>query len=176
MKSEPFLSRRLFLLFSGGVAAGSAVVGCASPDPNFVYEPLPAPSPPVKMQRLLLWVSYSDEWLDGGNLAARFASALTPYGVAVESGRQAKLEVDRSAEQKQIIDTFKPTYRLEVDIRDARTSTQGSMSVTSFLVRAVLYLGTGRTPLARFYYHARSKQIPRFVEQVIEKLKAGGYL
>jgi hypothetical protein len=176
MMPEPFLSRRLFLLFSGGVAAGSAVVGCASPDPNFVYELLPAQSPPVKMQRLLLWLPHSDEWLDGTNLAASFVSALTPYGVVVESGRSAKLEVDRSAEQKQIVDTFKPTYRLEVDISDARTSAQGSMSVTSFLVRAVLYRGAGRTPLARFHYHARSKQIPRFVGQVVEKLKAGGYL
>ena len=176
MMQEPFLSRRLFLLLSGCVAGGAALVGCASPDPNFVHEPLPAPSPPVKMQRLLLWLPHSDEWLDGGNLAATFVRALTPYGVVVESGRSAKLEVDRSADQKEIVDTFKPTYRLEVDIRDARTSTQGSMSVTSFLVRAVLYRGAGRTPLERFHYGARSKQIPRFVDQVVEKLKASGYL
>lgn len=176
MVRQPFLSRRLFLLVSGGVAGSSALAGCASPDPNFVHEPLPTPSPPVKMQRLLLWLPYSDEWLDGEYLAARFVRALTPYGVTIESGRSTKLEVDRSAEQKEIIDTFKPTYRLEIDIRDARTSTQGSVVNTSFLVRGVLYRGASRAPLARFHYHARSKQIPRFVDQVVEKLKAGGYL
>lgn len=176
MAQQSFFLRRQFLVVAGGAAGSSVLTGCASPDPDFIHEPLPAPSPPVKMQRLLLWLPHSDEWLAGTNVVARFVSALAPYGVTVETGRSTKLEVDRSAEQNEIIEKFRPTYRLEIDIRDARTSTQGSATSTSFLVRGVLYRGAGRAPLERFHYRARSKDIPRFVNQVVEKMKVGGYL
>lgn len=176
MARQSCLSRRLFLLASGGAASSLFLAACASPDPAFVHEPLPAPSPPVKMQRLLLWLPENDGRLDGANVAARFVSALAPYGVVVETGRSTRLELDRSADQKEIIEKFRPTYRLEIDVPAGRTVTQGSVTATSFLVRGVLYRGASRTPLARFHFHARSKQVPRFVEQVVEKLKESGYL
>ncbi len=129
------------------------------------------------MQRLLLWLTPNDERLDGAGVAARFESALAPYGVVVETGRSTKLEVDRSGDQKSIIDKFNPTYRFEIDLGEGRTASQGSTVIgTSFLVRGMLYRGNSRTPLERFYYQARAKSIPRFVDQVVEKLKAGGYL
>ncbi len=176
MPERSFLSRRLFLLASGGAASSSVLAACASPDSSFVYEPLPALSPPVKMQRLLLWLPPNNQWLDGVNVTARFVSALAPYGVIVETGRSTRLEVDRSADQREIIGRFRPTYRLEIDIPEARARTQGSVTATSFLVQGVLYRGASQTPLARFHFHAQSKQAPRFADQVVDKLKAGGYL
>lgn len=129
------------------------------------------------MQRLLVWLPPNDERLDGAGVAARFQSALAPYGVGVETGRSTKLEVDRSGDQKSIIDKFNPTYRLEIELGEWRTVSQGSTVIgTSFVVRGVLYRGTSRTPLERFRYQARSKSIPRFVDQVVESLKTGGYL
>ena len=129
------------------------------------------------MQRLLLWLPPNDERLDGAGIAARFESELAPYGVVVETGRSTKLEVDRSGDQKGIIEKFNPTYRFEIDVGEGRTASQGSTVIaTSFLVRGMLYPGASRTPLERFHYHARSKSIPRFVDQVVESLKTGGYL
>lgn len=176
MAQQSALSRRLFLLASGGAAGSSVLAGCAASDPNFVHEPLPVPSPPAKMQRLLLWLPPDDNWLNGASVAAKFVSALAPYGVTVETGRSTKLEIDRSVEQKEVIEKFRPTYRLEIDLRDARSSTQGSVSTTAFLMLGVLYRGVSRTPLEKFHYRAQSKDTPRFADQVVEKLKARGYL
>lgn len=176
MAQQSSLPRRLFLLASGGAASSLFLAACASPDQAFIHEPLPAPSPPVKMQRLLLWLPPNDQRLDGANLAARFVSLLAPYGIVMETGRSTRLELDRSADQRATIERFRPTYRLEIDIPEGRTVTQGSVTATSYLVQAVLYRGASGTPLARFHFHARSKQVPRFADQVVEKLKESGYL
>ncbi len=129
------------------------------------------------MQRLLLWLTPNDERLDGAGIAARFESALAPYGIVVEIGRSTKLEIDRNGDQKDIVEKFNPTYRFEIDVGAGRTASQGSTVIsTSFLVRGVLYSGASRMPLERYHYQARSKSIPRFVDQVVESLKAGGYL
>jgi hypothetical protein len=185
MARRSFLSRRLFLLASGGLASAILLNACVS-DPAFVHEPLASPSPPpAKMQRLLLWLPASDARLDGANVAARFTSALAPYGVTMETGRSTRLEVDRSADQKAVIEKFRPTYRLEIDIPEGRSETStlenrsgstSGVSATSFVVRGVLYRGDSRTPLARYHFHAQSRYATRFVEQVVEKLKDGGYL
>ena len=167
-------SRRFFP--TGAMVAGASALGACAAKPSFIYEPLPAASPPVKMQRLLLWLPPGDHILDGTKVAAEFVKALAPYGVAVESGRSTKLELDRTADQKSITATFRPTYRLEMDIVDASSATSGNISVTAFVLRGVLYRGDSRVPLARFYLQARSRQAPAFVDQVVEKLKAGGYL
>lgn len=167
-------SRRFFL--TGALVVAASAVGACAAKPSFVYEPLPAASPPVKMQRLLLWLPPGDYLLDGTKVAAEFVKALAPYGVAVESGRSTRLELDRTADQKAITATFRPTYRLEIDIVDASSATSGNISVTAFVLRGVLYRGDSRVPLARFYLQARSRQAPAFVDQVVANLKAGGYL
>jgi hypothetical protein len=102
--------------------------------------------------------------------------ALAPYGVAVETGRSTKLELDRTADQKAITETFRPTYRLEMDIVDASSATSGNISVTAFVLRGVLYRGGSRAPLARFYLQGRDRQAPRLAEEVVANLKAGRYL
>jgi hypothetical protein len=167
-------SRRFFL--TGAVVAGASALGACTPKPSFIYESLPVASPPARMQRLLLWLPPSDYPLDGTKVAAEFVKALAPYGVAVETGRSTKLELDRTADQKAITETFRPTYRLEMDIVDASSATSGNISVTAFVLRGVLYRGGSRAPLARFYLQGRDRQAPRLAEEVVANLKAGRYL
>lgn len=66
--------------------------------------------------------------------------------------------------------------RLEIDYGGGHRATQGSASSPSTLMRGVLYRGGAATPSARFDYHLQSRAVPRFVHQVVESLKAGGYL
>ena len=61
-------------------------------------------------------------------------------------------------------------------IAEGASATRGSQSAMSVILKGVLYRGAGRTPLARFDFHARSKKVPELATQVVEKWKAGGYL
>jgi hypothetical protein len=128
------------------------------------------------MQRLLLWLPPNDDYVDGNSISAGFVASLSPYRVVVEAGRANRLELARGDDQKAAIEQFNPTYRLEIDIIDGGSVTRGSASAMSFILRGVLYRGAGRTPLARFDFHARSKRVPELAAQVVEKWKAGGYL
>ena len=176
MVPQSLLSRRLFLMASGGAVSSTVLAACTAPDPSFTHTAPPVSSRPARMERLLLWLPADDDRLDGAGLAAKFVKSLEPYGVRVETGRSTRLEIDRSADQKEAIEKFRPTYRLEIDIPMGASATRGSTVATSFFVRGLLYSGAGRAPLAQFQYHARSKQAPRFVDEVVEKLKVGGYL
>jgi hypothetical protein len=171
MSSSPFLSRRTLLL-----AAGGSVLAACESAPTYVYEPLTSGPAPAKMQRLLLWLPTNDDVIDGTKLKTDFVRALAPFGVAVETGRNNRLQISRSDDQKEIVQRFNPDYRLEIDLGGGHRAAQGSLSSLSTLVRGVLYRGTGATPLARFNYHAQSKDMPRFAQQVVESLKTGGYL
>lgn len=175
MKRPISLSRRLFLVASGGAASAGVLTACETA-PTFVYEPLASGPPPVKMQRLLLWLPPTDDYVDGAKLTSEFVRELAPFGVAVESGRENGLSISRSDDQKKIVRRFNPTYRLEIDLSGGHRATQGSMISMSTHLIATLYRGTSTTPLARFHHHLQSKQAPRFVEKVVQNLKAGGYL
>lgn len=160
------LTRRRFLLVSGVVVSGSVLVACETP-PTFVHEPLTSGPAPVKMQRLLLWLPPNDDFIDGKFITAEFVRLLAPFGIAVEAARASRVELYRGDEQKEIVRRFNPTYTLEIDIVRGVTS--------SLLVRASLYRGGGTKPLERFLHHAQSKDPRRFVRQMVESLKAGGY-
>ena len=172
MWQQPSVSRRLVLLASSGIV----LAACVTSDPTFVYEPSPATVPPAKMQRLLLWLPPDDDVLNGKSVSAAFTAALAPYRVIVEAGRSNRLELARSDDQKAAIENFNPTYRLEIDIVEGRSATRGSQSAMSFILRGTLYRGAGKAPLAKFHYHLKSKTPQDFVNQVVEKLKASGYL
>ena len=180
MRRQPFMSRRLLLLASSGVL----LAACSPSDPAFIYRASPSTTPPEKMQRLLLWLPPNDDYLDGKGVSTAFVAALAPYRVAVETGRSSRLELARSEDQKALIEQFKPTYRLEIDVVEGTseahsiTSTTSSTktTATSIILRGVLYRGADRTPLARFHYRAKSKSAPVFVALVVEKLRADGYL
>ena len=172
MGPQPSVSRRLFLL----AFSAEALASCVTSDPTFIYEAPPVAALPAKMQRLLLWLPPNDDRIDATNLSAAFSAALAPYGVAVETGRATSLELARGTDQKGYIDRFNPNYRLEIDIAEGASATRGSQSAMSVILKGVLYRGAGRTPLARFDFHARSKKVPELATQVVEKWKAGGYL
>jgi hypothetical protein len=175
MSRPSLVSRRLFLLASGGAAGASVLAACETAS-NFVYEPLASGPPPVKIQRLLLWLPTNDDVIDGRRITAEFVRDLAPYGVAVEAGRANRLQISRADDQREIVQRFQPNYRLEIGFSGGHRATYGSASSLSTLVQAQLYRGASATVLARFSYHAQSRDVPRFVQQVVENLKTGGYL
>ena len=144
MGRQPSVSRRLFLLAS----SGTVLSACVTSDPALIYQSPAAAAPPVKMQRLLLWLPPNDDYVDGNSISAGFVAALSPYRVVVEAGRANRLELARGDDQKAAIEQFNPTYRLEIDIIDGVSATRGSVSATSIILRGVLYRGGSRTPLA----------------------------
>jgi len=170
MWRRSLLSRRGILLASGVVVGSSVLAACDKP-PTFVHEPFGSGPAPVKMRRLLLWLPPNDDFIDGTYVTAEFVRLLAPLGIAVEAGRANRVELYRGTEQEEIIRRFKPTYTLEIDV--ARGAGGSSPSL---LVRAALYRGGGSKPLEKFHHHARSRDPRRFVQQIVESLKAGDYL
>ncbi len=170
-------SRRRFLLISGGGISAAVLTACTERAPTFVVEPTPAAAPaPVKMQRLLVWLPSDEKFVDWAFIATQLAASLAPYGVTMETGRYPRLEISRSDDQKALMENFKPTYRLEVDMGAATSSGVGSTTNTQINLVGALYQGASRTPVARFQHRARSRTAPELVPQVVEVLKKGGYL
>ena len=169
-------TRRL-LLAAGGILGALALAACAERAPAFVLEPTPPTAPPpAKMQRLLLWLPSGDKSLEWSFLASQLAKALAPYGVAVETGRAHRLEISRSDDQKALIESFRPNYRLEIDLVVATSTTIGGTTNMRTTMVGTLYDGTGRTPLARFHHRARSMVSPELVPEIVEMFRKGGYL
>ena len=174
MEPQTSVSRRRLLLGAGIAVSGSVLAACA--EPSFVLEPVAAAPPPVKMQRLLLWLPPDDKTVDWALFARQLASALAPYGVSVEAGRSIRLSLSRSDDQKASIASFNPTYRLEIDIADATSVGSGTVTAASIIVMGALYRGASRTPVAKFHHHARSRTVPELVPQLVEMFRKGGYL
>ena len=174
MQLQASVSRRRLLMGVGLASVGGALAACA--EPSFVLEPVAAAPPPVKMQRLLLWLPPDDKTVDWPIFARQLASALAPYGVTTETGRSTRLSLSRSDDQKASIASFNPTYRLEIDITDATSVGSGTVTAASIIVMGALYRGAGRTPLAKFHHHARSRTVPELVPQLVEMFRKGGYL
>lgn len=170
MWHRSLLSRRRVLLTSG-VVSGILVLSACDKPPTFAHEPLNSGSAPVRMQRLLLWLPPNDDFIDGKYITSEFVRLLAPFDIVVEAGRASRVELYRGTEQSEIVQRFNPTYTLEIDV--ARGSGGNSPSL---LVRAALYRGGGSKPLEKFHHHAQSKDPRRFVQQIVESLKAGGYL
>lgn len=177
MGRRAFVSRRRFLLGMAGVISAAVLTACTERAPTFVVEPTPAAAPPpVKMQRLLLWLPSDDKTVEWSFIATQLAASLAPYGVTVETGRYQRLEISRSDDQRALIENFKPTYRLEIDMGAATSSTIGSTTNVQINLVGTLYQGASRTPFARFHHRARSRTVPELVPQVVETFKKGGYL
>jgi hypothetical protein len=134
------LPRRSFFA-AGGLAALTAACGGAGT--RFVYESVPG-APTGRIERLLLWLPANDVILDGKAAEKAFATALAPYGVAVQVGRTKPLELERSNDQRTLIASFNPTHRLELDIVDATSRSAGSVTMTSATLRGVLYPAAAR--------------------------------
>lgn len=175
-RASTVLTRRL-LLAAGGIIGAAALTACAERTPTFILEATPAAAPPpVKMQRLLLWLPSGDESLEWSFLSSQLAKALAPYGVAVETGRAHRLEISRSDDQKKMIESFRPTYRLEIDLVVATSTTIGGTTNMRTTMVGTLYQGASRTPLARFHHRARSMVSPELVPEIVEMFRKGGYL
>ena len=171
------VSTRRSLLAAGGIVGAATLTACAERAPTFILEPTPAAAAPlVKMQRLLLWLPSGDKSLEWSFLASQLAKALAPYGVAVETGRAHRLEISRSDDQKAMIESFKPTYRLEIDLVVATSTTIGTTTNVRANMVGTLYEGASRTPLARFHHRARSNVAPELVPEIVEMFRKGGYL
>ncbi len=128
------------------------------------------------LSRLLLWLPPDDKTVDWALFASQLGSALAPYGVTTETGRSSRLSLSRNDDQKASIAGFNPTYRLEIDIADATSVGSGTVTAASIIVMGVLYRGDGRAPLAKFHHHARSRNVPQLVLEIVQMFRKGGYL
>jgi hypothetical protein len=174
MKQNASFPRRLFLQSAGLVSSSAVLAACA--EPAFVLEPVAPAPPPVKMQRLLLWLPPDDKTVDWALFASQLGSALSPFGVTTETGRSIRLSLSRSDDQKASIARFNPNYRLEIDIADATSVGSGTVTAASIIVMGALFRGDSRTPLARFHHHARSRTVPQLAPEIVEMFRKGGYL
>jgi hypothetical protein len=162
----------MFLAAPGAVILGS----CGPSRPAFTFDVAPGAPPPTRIERLLFWLPPSNFILDDRSVAASFAAALAPYGVTLETGNTKVLELDRSDDQRAVIQRFNPTHRLEIDIVELTAASKGAFSGTSAVLRGILYRRDSKVPLARFDYVWRSKDAPGLAAQVVERLRATGYL
>jgi len=151
------------------------LTSCGPSRPAFTYDVLPVAPPPTKIERLLLWLPPANRFLDDQRVAASFATALAPYGVALETGNTKVMELDRGDDQKSIIQRFNPTHRLEIDIAEMTVSS-GRFSGASVVLAGVLYRRDNKVPLVRFTYDLRSTEAPDLAAKVVERLRATGYL
>lgn len=171
------VSKRRFLLAVGGIVGAAVLAACTERAPTFILEPTPAAAaPPVKMQRLLLWLPSGDKTVEWSFFASQLTAALAPYVVTVETGRAHRLEISRSDKQKALIESFKPTYRLEIDMGATASTTIGATTTMQANMVGTLYQGASRTPLARFHHRARSRAVPELVTQIVEMFRKSGYL
>lgn len=166
------VSRRLLL----AIPSVAVLTSCGPSRPAFTYDVLPAAPPPTKIERLLLWLPPANYVLDDKRVAASFAAALAPYGVALETGNTKPMELERSDDQKSAIQRFNPTHRLEIDIAEMTASSMGRFSGATVVLGGVLYRRDSKVPLVRFTYDLRSREAPDLAAKVVERLRAAGYL
>jgi hypothetical protein len=152
------------------------LTSCGPSRPAFTYDVLPAAPPPTKIERLLLWLPPANRVLDDQRVAASFATALAPYGVALETGNTKVMELERGDDQKSVIQRVNPTHRLEIDIAEMTMSSTGRFSGASVVLAGVLYRRDSKVPLVRFTYDLRSREAPDLAAKVVERLRATGYL
>jgi hypothetical protein len=162
-------------------AIGSLVGACARTVPAFTAKLPPNAPPPTKIERLLLWLPADDSAVNAQQLAEAFRTKLAPYGVSMSVGRARPLELERSDEQQPFMSSFKPTHRLEVDVRKGASTAYATgvipMTVAGrFTLDLILYAGNSREPLRVFEYGPAYVDTGKYVDRIIDTLRANGYL
>ncbi len=141
----------------------------------------PTDSPETdRVTRLLVWLPPSSKYLDSGNLASALSARLVAQGVQVETVISRPLELERSDSQAPFIARFRPTHRLEIDVKDVSSSGSVGGQFTIFSIVAVLYPATGAKEirsvrLVANKFVARSADSAREVtDELLDKLQATG--
>lgn len=122
--------------------APALLTACKSGPTVIATRPTDAPETD-RVTRLLVWLPPPGKYLDPGNLASALSARLVAQGVQVETVISRPLELERSDSQAPFIARFRPTHRLEIDVRDVSSSSGGSGQSTIFSVVAGLYPATG---------------------------------
>lgn len=179
--SAPPLARRSLMHAAVPVLllAPALLTACKSgPD---VSTTRPADSPETDhVTRLLVWLSPSSKYLDSGNLASALSARLVAQGVQVETVISQPLELERSDSQAPFIARFRPTHRLEIDVRDISSSSGRFGPSLTLSVVAMLYPAAGAREI-RSVHIAATKFIARSVDsarevtdELLGKLQATG--
>ena len=179
--SAPTLARRSLMRAATPVLllAPTLLTACKS-GPNVVAtRPTDAPETD-RVTRLLVWLPPSSKYLDSDNLASALSARLVAQGVQVETVISRPLELERSDSQAPFIARFRPTHRLEIDVKDVSSSGSAAGQLTMFSVVAVLYPATGAKEIRRVHIVA-SKVIARSADsarettdQLLDQLQATG--
>ena len=159
--------------------APTLLTACKS-GPNVVAtRPTDAPETD-RVTRLLVWLPPSSKYLDSDNLASALSARLVAQGVQVETVISRPLELERSDSQAPFIARFRPTHRLEIDVKDVSSSGSAAGQLTMFSVVAVLYPATGAKEIRRVHivaskFIARSADSAReTTDQLLDQLQATG--
>ena len=180
--SAPPLARRSLMHAAAPVLllAPALLTACKS-GPN-VSTTRPADSPETdRVTRLLVWLPPSSKYLDSGNLASALSARLVAQGVQVEMVIFRPLELERSDSQAPFIARFRPTHRLEIDVKDISSSSSLSFGQSlTFSVVAMLYPAAGTREIRSVRivatkFIARSVDSAREVtDELLGKLQATG--
>jgi hypothetical protein len=154
------------------------LASCSSKAAKFSFEAASGAPPPTRIERLLLWVPAGfAAGADTKQVINAFSAKLGRFGVAVKVGQSSRLELDRSDAQRPFMETFKPTHILEV-IRLSGVLENGRVvdmfSATSF--RAQLFDAGSHRWLRTYTYGGSGDPGPLFVDEVLNQLRADGYL
>ncbi|TAJ97431.1 MAG: hypothetical protein EPO10_27520 [Reyranella sp.] len=177
----PTLARRSLMRTVAPVLliAPALLTGC-KPGPTVIAtRPTDAPETD-RVTRLLVWLPPSSKYLDSGNLASALSARLVAKGVQVEMVISRPLELERSDSQAPFITRFRPTHRLEIDVKDISSSSTSFGQSTIFSVVAVLYPATGAKEIRSVHivarnFLARSADSAREVsDELLDKLQATG--
>ena len=161
------MRRRVLLAATVGILA---TAGCREGKVLQVSAPTNAP-PSRKIERVLVWLPESG--LVNAKLGDAFVSAFAPYGVPVQVGRAAALELNRSDDQARMMNELKPTHRLEIEVASYR---QVSDRPSEWTLAVVLYAGTSRTPLMTLLYRPAGYYDYAVAGAVVQTLRERGYL
>lgn len=182
--NPPALARRSLMRAAAAAPAlllAPALLTACDSGPRVVAARIKDAPETDRVTRLLIWLPPSSHYLDSGNFASALSARLVAQGVQVETVISRPLELERSDSQAPFIARFRPTHRLEIDVKNVSSSSSGTLGQSMVIsVVGMLYTATGTKPIRAAYIVAR-KFIARSVDgakevtdELLDKLQATG--
>lgn len=180
---SPALARRSLMRAAAAAPVlllGPALLTACDSGPKVVAARIKDAPETDRVTRLLVWLPPNSHYLDSGNFASALSARLVAQGVQVETVISRPLELERSDSQAPFIARFRPTHRLEIDVKNVSSSSSGVGRFMNISVTGMLYTATGTKPIRAAHimadkFIARSVDGAREVtDELLDKLQATG--